>query len=297
VAEDRRRPRPDVVQRLAVDSGDLFKSVDALLRSPKLPVLRGQVGEKLRKEWVPTRSLYDQLLAAQASDNAGGERGKAAPGSRAPLDLTITALLGDITTSVINTLVAHGEQPYYRAGDLRARGLGIRLFDVPASLRHLAVVVRDLGDQALADYWARRLHSWVGRAKQALALDEDDTLVEVAVRLPGIGYPPCPNCGERTVTTERDGEQRRDSALVTQFRDGQLVHVTCRACSTGWWRGEEVEALTELLRPTDPDTPSTDDVTGSEDPEAVPSDTWRTAMPEDGRSRPDRLPPSSLFPW
>lgn len=247
-----------------MDTGDLFKSLDALLVARKERNVRREPGQKNRVEWVPTRSLWEQLLEAQASDNSGGGRGKASPGSRAPLDLNITALLAEVTDSVVDALVVRGHHPRYQEGSARTHGLGIRIFDVPASLRQLAAVIRDLGDQELADHWARRYRSWVARAKTALGLDEDDMLDVRAVRLPGIGYPPCPDCGWAFVTADRDGEDYREPALVTQFRDGQVVHVTCRACNTGWWRGEGLEELKEQLAAALVDQADVDDDQDSE---------------------------------
>lgn len=164
--------------------------------------------------------------------------------------------------------------------------------DVRSDLRqyaaYLTTVVRD---QDLIDDWAHRYHSWGARAESALTLDGD------SIDTRGIRGHACPAClGLRVARYEDDGTYW-DPALTISFRDGQILHATCRVCSAGWWRGEGLEELTELLHSDAANTPSTEPVTGSEDAQDVQSDVRPTGMPGDGRSRADRLPPSSLFPW
>jgi hypothetical protein len=80
------------------------------------------------------------------------------------------------------------------------------------------------------------------RAETTLTAD-DESVDTRAIR----GHA-CPVCLALWVTSERDGENFRDAALVIAFRDGQVQHITCRACSTGWWRGDDVEELQRQLR-------------------------------------------------
>lgn len=179
------------------------------------------------------------------------------------------------------------------AASTRARLDSARVrHDVRSDLRQYAAYLTTVvGDQRLLDDWADRYHSWGARAAAALTLDGD------SIDTRGIRGHACPAClGLRVARYEDDGTYW-DPALVISFRDGQILHATCRVCSAGWWRGEGLEELTDRLRSDVANTPGTEPVTGSDDAQAVQSDVRPTVMPEDGRSRPDRLSPSALFPW
>lgn len=225
-----------------VDTGDLWRWVDRLTQTTRRRLTRKPVGEKPTVEYFDLPSLVDQLVDAQASSNGGGGRGKASPGSRAPIDLTITALLAEMSSLTIDALVAHDTHPHWKPGAGRTAAYGVRVVDVPASIRALAVTVVAARDDDLIDWWADRFCSWVLRAEDALDLDADDTLDLRPVR--GVT---CPDCSVDYVHEDRDGEDYRIPALTIAFRDGQVLHVTCRHCTRGWWRGEGIDLLAAAL--------------------------------------------------
>ncbi|WP_158548797.1 hypothetical protein [Blastococcus sp. TF02A-26] len=234
-----------------VDTGDTWRWVDRLTESRRRRLVRRPDGGQSTVEHVDLPSLLEQLAEAQASTNSGGGRGKSSGGSRAPLDLTITSLLAEIETLTVEALIAYGDRPRYRERARyrqgRARVLGVRQLDLAASVRALAVTVVDTEDADLIDWWASRFCAWVLRAEEALDLDEDGSVDVVPVR----GVPcPEPECGREHVLEDRDGETVRTPALAISFRDGQVLHVTCRHCGTGWWRGEGLNALADAMAAT-----------------------------------------------
>ena len=207
-----------------VNTDDLWRSVDKLTKPGSE---RNPSTAKGRAKHLPVPSLWRQLVAAQASDNSGGERGKASPGSRAPLDLNIASLLAEMARQVVDALVAHDVHPHRRDGDDRTRGLGIRLLDVPACLRQLPEVLRELGDQALVDEWADRYWSWVTRAQEALGLDEDSDLRDIWGEA-------CPACLTTYVTNELDSASDRRAAIAAKVGQGLVLDIRCRACGRSW---------------------------------------------------------------
>lgn len=243
-----RLPGGTVPDRTPVDSGQLWKWVDRLTVERRHRIVRRTPGQEPRIEHVDIPSLWEQLVDAQASSNTGGGRGKARPGSRAPLDLTITALLGEMTSLVVDALVSHGQKLRWRP----AGTLGVRLLDTRSSLRQLAATVVGTRDQDLVDWWTDRYRLWVHQAETALATDGDDSVDLHPVR----GHA-CPACKALWVTTEQpceisprhpDGvETFREPALVIAFRESRVLHITCGACGAGWWRGDDVDKLTREI--------------------------------------------------
>ncbi len=223
-----------------VDTGDLWRWVDRLTRPVRRRLTRTPVGEKPTVEHVELPSLWEQLVDAQASSNAGGGRGKASTGSRAPLNLGVTALLAEVTRLTVDALVSHEQQLRYSPGAGRTAAYGCRVLDVPASVRALAVTVVATGDDDLIDWWADRFCSWVLRAEEVLDLDTDDTVRPVH----GVT---CPDCRTAFVLEERDGEHVRVPALVVAFRESQVLNVTCRQCRESWWRGEGIDRLAAAM--------------------------------------------------
>lgn len=133
--------------------------------------------------------------------------------------------------------------------DAQARAATARhTHDLRADLRQLATFIADQTNTTYVDDWVYRYRTWVSRVETALTLDDE------AVTTRGIRYGDrrfCPTCGADKVTRVQDDEVFRDPALVATFRDGQLLHVTCRVCETGWWRGEGLDELgMEVAYPT-----------------------------------------------
>lgn len=127
--------------------------------------------------------------------------------------------------------------------------------DLASDLQQLPVLLVGTRRQPLVDEWVGRYRAWVALAETILTADDE------AIDLRGIRGHACPSCGESFVertepsTDPRavDGVERyRDPALVIAFRDGQVQHITCRACDTGWWRGEDVDELSADIRATEP---------------------------------------------
>lgn len=263
-------------------TGDLWKWVDRLTRDRRHRLVRKPLSGKPTVESVTIPCLWTQMEEALASSNAGGGRGKSSTGSRSPLDLAIEALMTEIEQTVINTLRSFGHAVRLRTEDapttprtlpvpLLADAAGRPLFDPDQSgqlveraarahadahdrrsaarplhdttsdLRQLAAVIVTNGDQQLVDHWVGRYRGWVSQA--AAALTADDESVDVR----GVRGHACPTCRALWVTSVRDRETFRDPALVISFRDGQVLHITCRACEAGWWRGEDVDQLTRQI--------------------------------------------------
>jgi hypothetical protein len=266
----------------AIDSGDLWRWVDRLTQDRKQRLVRKPPHGKPRIEYVTIPSLWTQLMEAEASSNGGGGRGKADAGSRSPIHLEVVALLTEITDTVIDALISHGAKPRIEtslpakppsarpalrlldqfgkpaldpdvAGRLveRAarptadyryrRDLAQLRHDTRTDLRQLATIVIGARDQDLTDWWADRYRWWTARAETALAADDE------TIDTRGVRGRACPQCQTLWVTSERDGETYRDPALLITFHDGQVRHITCRACTTSWWRGEDVDTLTQQL--------------------------------------------------
>lgn len=138
------------------------------------------------------------------------------------------------------------------AADRRPRtGTGFLQHDTKSDLRRLAAIVVGTGEAELIDVWADRYRWWVARVETALGND-DESIDTRPVRDKA-----CPACEATHVVRQQRSEAFalgietfHDPALVVQFRDGQVQHVTCRACGEGWWRGEGLEQLgDQLTRP------------------------------------------------
>lgn len=119
--------------------------------------------------------------------------------------------------------------------------------DLASDLAQLAALIADSGDQDYVDDWARQYRSWVAQVETALTVDPEESITVRGIRYGERRF--CPACGADKVTREQDGETFRDPALVATFRDHQLVHVTCRVCAAGWWRGEGLDELGQLISP------------------------------------------------
>lgn len=224
-----------------LDTGQLWRWVDRLTLDRRQRLVRQHPGGKPHVDHVDVPSLWTQLTEAVASSNAGGGRGKASTGSRSPLDLAIEALLIEVSDLVTDAIRSHGSRPRIHLED----ALTIRhRHDVRSDLRQLATVLVGTGDADLVDWWTDRYRTWVSRAETALTGEDEN------VDLRGVRGHACPDCRTLWVTTTQPStafpagvETFREPALVVAFRDGQVLHITCRACRTGWWRGDDVDSL------------------------------------------------------
>lgn len=215
---------PHAHQQPGLDTGKLWAHVDRLTHDTRQRVAqqhRGQTQPTTTVVTVPC--LVAQLERALAASNSGGGHGKAGV-HRIPLNTGAHDLLTDMrhqTRAALTQLGAH------RPGDTTR-----------AALRHLAATLVSTCDQDTVTAWATQYRRWVTHAEQTLALDTDDALTTRGIR----GHA-CPTCEATTVERTQDGETYLDPAIVVAFRDGQLLHATCRACGTGWWRGEGFDQL------------------------------------------------------
>lgn len=227
-----------------VPTGDLWRWVDRLTLPRRHRLTRSVPGGKSWIEYHDIDSLFDQLVEQQGTTSSGSStRGKGS-GSRAPLDLATTALLAELATTTVDALLAHGDQPRRRTAHIGPGGLiPVQLLDTPASLRALAVHVVGTGDADLIDWWADKLCTWVLRAEECLDLEAEDNVTSCPVRNVA-----CPGCGIDHVLVDRDGEDVRQPALTIAFRDGQVLHVTCRHCLASWWRGEGMATFDDALQ-------------------------------------------------
>lgn len=275
-----------------IATGTLWSSVDRLTKARKQRLVRTTPGTgKTVVEYVPIPSLLDQLQEAVASTNSSDGGPAKSTGSRAPLDVGITALLGDISHSVIRGLRDAGltprltDQPTTDPAPTRAtpppparwaavdEGLGRPVHDpdhtgrlteraarahadarartdtarhthdVAADLRQLATHIAAGGaGQRYVDAWVDTYRRWVTQAETALALDVDD-----ATTTRGIRDTACPTCAATSVVRYTDDETYWDPALVVSLRDGQVLHVTCRVCGEGWWRGDDLDQLSMAI--------------------------------------------------
>jgi hypothetical protein len=284
--------RACAVQRAAIDSGNLWHWVDRLTRDRRQRLTRHTPGEKKpRVEYVPVPSLLTQLLEALASTTSADGRPGKSTGSRSPLDLSIESLVSDMSEQTRRGLTARGAHPrvlvaaplagpgrtppalYDEDGRLRyepdqagriieaAARSGVtrdpmRLrHDLAADLRQLPALIIGTRQQPIVDEWTDRYQSWVAQAETILTGDQEN------VDLRGIRGHACPSCGEQYVQRVEPSTDPRalagietyhDPALVIAFRDGQVQHITCRACDTGWWRGDDVDQLSADIRTRTP---------------------------------------------
>jgi len=118
--------------------------------------------------------------------------------------------------------------------------LGRRPRDLRANLRALAEhLAEGHQPQPVVDSWVTQYRSWVAQVETALVLAEADAITTRPIRGQA-----CPEClGLAVERIEDDGCTYWDPAIVASLRDGRLLHVTCRVCSTGWWRGEGLDVL------------------------------------------------------
>lgn len=277
-----------MVDRQAVDTGDLWRWVDRLTQPRRERVVRKAPGAKPRVEYFDVPSLWTQLLREIASSNSGGGHGAASAGSRPPINLEKAAILAEITNLVVDAIDSHGGRPRLlertttaqhdvalprllgddglplldpdlagRMLERAARPAAVRrgrhdtarpIHDTSSDLRQLATLVVGTGDRDLITWWADQYRTWVARTETALGDDDE------SIDLRPVRDKACPRCEATYVVREQPSdafasgrETFRDPALVIQFRDGQVLHVTCRACGTGWWRGEGLDELTEHL--------------------------------------------------
>jgi hypothetical protein len=246
-----------------------------------------------RVEPVSVPSLLTQLAEALISSSSGDrDRAGKNTGSRSPLDLAISTLFADMSEQTRAELVKRGGRPrmlraapmagpprkppapfdddgqliyepgeYGRIVEAAHRASVTRdttryRHDLAADLRQLPALLIGTRQQPLVDEWTDRYQSWVAQAETILTGDQEN------VDLRGIRGHACPSCGADHVTREEPStdpralyglERFRDPALVIAFRDGQVQHITCRACDTGWWRGDDVDQLSADIRATEPD--------------------------------------------
>lgn len=274
-------------QRQPLQTGDLWRSVDRLTKDRTHRLIRDIGHGKRKVESVPIPSLYTQLAEALASSNSSDGRPGKSTGSRSPLDLAIEALLTDMSTQTRAALLKHGGRPRVLiAAPLAGPGRATPQFldqagrplidpelagrlteaaaragvhrdtsrlrhDVKTDLRQLATVLTATHDQDLVDRWAAQYHSWTARAEDILTGDDE------SIDLRGIRGHACPHCHQDHVVRLEpsadpravDGVERfHDPALVIAFRDGQVQHITCRACDAGWWRGGGADELGDQIR-------------------------------------------------
>lgn len=274
--------------RQALDTSDLWRSVDRLTKDRTHRLVRSELGaSKPTVEHVPIPSLWTQLVEALTSSNSSDGRPGKSTGSRSPLDLSIEALLIEMSTVLRASLTRLGHRPRVLVAEQRVLPgrptpalvdeLGHPLLDpdqagrlaeaaartlvrtdtsrlrhdVLSDLRQYATAVVATLDQDAIDACARQYAEWVWHAEEMLTGDDESIDVR-AIR----GHA-CPECGadhvERVEPSKdpraTDGVERfHDPALVIAFRDGQVQHVTCRACDAGWWRGDDVDELGTAIR-------------------------------------------------
>lgn len=224
-----------MAHRGPIDTGHLWTHVDRLTLDRKQRLVRQAHGQKPTTQWVPIPSLWTQLEEAIGSTTTSDGGRSKSTGSAAPLDLTIAVLMQEMTRDVVRALRELGAPARIQASE---HGLTV---DTRAGLRHLPAVLLGTHDQQLVDDWVDRYRSWVTRSETALTLDGD------GIDTRGIRGHACPACDADHVLRDDDGETYRDPALVVAFRDGQVLHATCRACSTGWWRGDDLDQLAVAL--------------------------------------------------
>lgn len=228
-------------QRQQLHTRDLWATADRLTKDTRQRLPRHIAGSRAVVDWIDVPCLLTQLHEARASSGSGGG-GRASSGSRSPLDLGIETLLAEMSGYIVDALRAHDHKPRVQLNHQAAR---IR-HDLKADLRQLAQTITDTLDQDLVNWWTDQYRHWLHRAEEILTGD-DENIDMRAVR----GHA-CTACFETWVERVEpsndpratDGlEHYRDPALVIAFREGQVLHITCRACGAGWWRGEDIDGL------------------------------------------------------
>lgn len=182
-----------------------------------------------------TPSLWDQLLTATAyQGNGGSSIGK----SRLPITAGVVDLINEITTW---TREATTELP-----DAKERNRD----DIPGNLRGITAHIISTRNEGLCADWTKQIREWVARARAQLNLDPPHPQWARGSR--------CPQCGAKHATTETDGETVRTPALAINWAppDDTTTYppepwivraVECRACSSAWFRGSDLEFLVEAM--------------------------------------------------
>lgn len=170
-------------------------------------------------------------------------RRRSAPPPRLVDDLGLPLLDPDMAGRLVERAARVG------AEDRGRRDTAAPQHDASSDIRQLAAIVVGTDDVDLITWWADQYRSWVARVETALG-DDDESIDTRPVRGKA-----CPACEVQYVIRTQPSEAFalgvetfHDPALVVQFRDGQVQHVTCRACLTGWWRGEGLDELGQQLQ-------------------------------------------------
>jgi hypothetical protein len=174
-------------------------------------------------------SLWEQATWAltTGSESSGGSN--ASPlAMRSPADLDLMEIMA--TVREVIALQLDGRKIHART-------------TVPEQVRQLAAHVVGHEPQHVA-WWEFRFAQWARLLGVYLqAVDTGPKPIRLRT--------PCPLCKTRQVTIESDNGPVVVPPILVDFENGWIRAATCTACTAVWWRGDDLNALADLL-----DTPT-----------------------------------------
>lgn len=191
----------------------------------------------LRDGGASAKATLPPLLTqlGEAVGSGSSWRARRSSGGRCPVNLGALDLLDRLRITLADAtggLARRIEGPRFPGGHLWWP------VETEATLRRLPHLPWPAGD---GDRLAARLDRLADEA--ACQLAPPDIPAWRAVR-----DTPCPRCGYRVlIDLDDEGERVRIPVLLATFDGaGQVAHVTCAACWSGWWRNQIPELWDEL---------------------------------------------------
>jgi Zn finger protein HypA/HybF involved in hydrogenase expression len=217
----------------------LWHAVDELVTPRHVKLWRDDGNGKTWTEWTTVPSLWWQLEdAAAGMGDAGGEGGHSTR-YRSPGSIDCLQLFYDIRDTILDALISHQDQ---NTAIWLVRGEQPRMH-VPEALRHLASIITAVGDDDLTNWWTGWVHSWCRQVRTVLRLSDQPQPRRIRDTR-------CPTCHATHVTIDQGSGPERVPAFLVEFRGAYVRAARCTACGSNWFRGDDLDALKDLLEPT-----------------------------------------------
>jgi hypothetical protein len=218
-----------------VRTGSLFTSLDRLTRGERQRLARKPLVGQPLVEYVDVPSLWTQMEEAVGSTNSSDGAPSKSTGSRAPLDVAITALMHDIATRTKEALIGSGIAPRYldepRPAARPRPTVELTRHPAPASTGGLGLPVIDPDHAAkLLEQTQRRIADLVDRASSGRRQrDTPSDLRALALHLAAGTTPQ--DVIDEWETTYRSWVVQAETALALIVEDAVTTHpVRGQAC-------------------------------------------------------------------